>query len=109
VSRTFVVLSCTVVFTLSGGPSALTFTGSGPGGDGSGQIGGDALTRASESALAATGGGRVTGHEFGDEESFCEVHVTLVDGRQVDVRLDESFAVVSRSGEERPEDRPAGG
>ena len=98
VSRTFVVLSCTVVFTLSGGPSALTFTGSGPADDGTGASGGDALTRASESALAAAGGGRVTGTEVGDEESFYEVEVTLDDGRQVDVQRDEWFAVVRRSG-----------
>jgi hypothetical protein len=37
----------------------------------------------------------VTGTEVGDEESYYEVEVTLDDGRQVDVQLDESFAVVS--------------
>ena len=56
-------------------------------------ITGDALQKASEAALAETGGGRVTGTEVGDEESYYEVEVT-VDGRQVDVQLDESFAVV---------------
>ena len=58
-------------------------------------ITGDALQRASAAALAETGGGRVTGTEVGDEESYYEVEVTLSDGRQVDVQLDESFAVVS--------------
>ena len=58
-------------------------------------ISGDALTRASEAALAETGGGRVTGTEVGDEESYYEVEVTLDDGRQVDVQLDRSFAVVA--------------
>ena len=53
-----------------------------------------ALTRASEAALAATGGGRVTGTEIGDEESLYEIEVTLPDGRQVDVQLDANFAVV---------------
>jgi uncharacterized membrane protein YkoI len=57
-------------------------------------ITGDALQRAEEAALAETGGGRVTGTEVGDEESYYEVEVTLDDGRQVDVQLDESFAVV---------------
>jgi len=57
-------------------------------------ITGDALTRASEVALAHTGGGRVTGTEVGDEESYYEVEVTLDDGRQIDVQLDESFHVV---------------
>jgi uncharacterized membrane protein YkoI len=57
-------------------------------------ITGDALQRAEDAALAETGGGRVTGTEVGDEESYYEVEVTLDDGRQVDVQLDESFAVV---------------
>jgi uncharacterized membrane protein YkoI len=57
-------------------------------------ITGDALDRAEEAALAETGGGRVTGTEVGDEESYYEVEVTRDDGSQVDVQLDESFAVV---------------
>ena len=66
------------------------------GDDGSGEpITGDALARASETALAHAGGGRVTGTEVGDEESYYEVEVTLDDGTQMDVQLDESFAVVS--------------
>ena len=60
-------------------------------------ISGDALEKASAAALAETGGGRVTGTEVGDEESYYEVEVTLDDGRQVDVQLDESFAVVGGS------------
>jgi uncharacterized membrane protein YkoI len=58
-------------------------------------ITGDALARASAAALQATGGGRVTGTEVGDEESYYEVEVTLTDGSQVDVQLDRSFHVVS--------------
>src|SRR3954466_911937 len=57
-------------------------------------ITGDALQKTSEAALAKTGGGRVTGSEVGDEESFYEVEVTLGNGDQVDVQLDEDFAVV---------------
>ena len=52
-------------------------------------------TKASAAALDHTGGGQVTGTEVGDEESYYEVEVTLDDGTQVDVQLDESFAVVS--------------
>jgi hypothetical protein len=59
-------------------------------------ISGAALQRASEAALAETGGGRVTGTEVGDEESYYEVEVTLDDGSQVDVQLDEDFGVVGR-------------
>ena len=52
------------------------------------------LDRAAAAALAHTGEGRVTGTEVGDEESFYEVEVTLEDGTQVDVQLDEQFVVV---------------
>lgn len=52
------------------------------------------LDRASAAALEHTGGGRVTDTEVGDEESWYEVEVTLDDGSQVDVQLDESFQVV---------------
>lgn len=57
-------------------------------------ITGSALERASAAALAASGGGRVTETETGDEESYYEVEVTLDGGRQVDVQLDKEFKVV---------------
>ncbi len=52
------------------------------------------LEKATDAALAHTGGGTVTETEKGDEESLYEVEVTLDDGSQVDVQLDENFAVV---------------
>jgi uncharacterized membrane protein YkoI len=55
---------------------------------------GSELDQASRAALAATAGGRVTETEVGDEDSYYEVEVTLDDGRQVDVQLDEQFKVV---------------
>lgn len=57
-------------------------------------ITGSTLERASNAALTATGGGRVTETEAGDEESSYEVEVTLDGGRQVDVQLDKEFKVV---------------
>jgi hypothetical protein len=57
-------------------------------------ITGDALAKASQAALAFTGSGTVTGTEVGDEESLYQVEVTLGDGSQVDVQLDQNFAVV---------------
>jgi hypothetical protein len=57
-------------------------------------ITGEALTKASEAALAFTGGGTVTGTEVGDEESLYEVEVTVADGSQVDVQLDQNFVVL---------------
>jgi hypothetical protein len=63
-------------------------------------ITGDALQRASAAALAHTGEGDVTETEVGDEESLYEVEVTLDDGSQVDVQLDEQFNVVGSSGDD---------
>ena len=62
-------------------------------------ITGTDLEKASAAALAHTGQGRVSGTEVGDEESYYEIEVTLDDGRQVDVQLDESFAVVGTEDE----------
>lgn len=50
--------------------------------------------QAEDAALAETGGGTVTETEVDDEDSKYEVEVTLDDGTQVDVQLDEDFAVV---------------
>ena len=52
------------------------------------------LEQAEQAALAETGGGKVTETEVDDEESKYEVEVTLEDGTQVDVQLDEDFQVV---------------
>jgi uncharacterized membrane protein YkoI len=67
-------------------------------------ITGDALQRASEAALAHTGGGRVTGSEIDDEESKYEIEVTLDNGDQVDVQLDAAFDVVSSENDGRGAD-----
>ena len=75
-----------------GGGAAIAAGGDDDGSDT--PITGDALEKAKAAALAHTGGGKVTGTEAGDEESAYEVEVTLPDGSQVDVQLDESFAVV---------------
>ena len=67
-------------------------------------ITGPALERASQAALEAVGEGEVTETETGDEDSFYEVEVTLDDGSQVDVQLDEQFAVVSSEVDDEDED-----
>ena len=94
VSGTLVVLAGTIVLALSGGPSTLTSAGGGPRGDGAEGSGADGLTRASAAALAEIEGGRVTGTEISDEDSYYEVEITLGDGQQVDVQLDASFHVL---------------
>lgn len=65
---------------------------------------GAALQHASAAALAHTGQGTVTGTEVGDEESYYEVEITLDDGTEVDVQLDESFAVVGSDADSRTAD-----
>ena len=80
-----------LVAAIAGGTGAVVATG---GDDDEAPITGTALEQASKAALAHTGGGRVTETEVGDEESYYEVEVTLDDGSQVDVQLDESFNVV---------------
>ncbi len=64
------------------------------------------MVRPEAVALEHTGGGVVTGTEEGDEESFYEVEVTLDDGSEVDVQLDENFEVVTSEAEAEsgPED-----
>lgn len=59
------------------------------------RITGDELERATTAALAHLGEGRVTGSEIDDEESKYEIEVTLENGDQIDVQLDEEFNVVS--------------
>ena len=64
------------------------------GGDSETPITGSDIDRASAAAIDHLGGGRVTDTEVGDEESYYEVEVTLEDGGQVDVQLDENFDVI---------------
>lgn len=80
----------------------------GVGGDSDAPITGPARAKAEAAALAYTGGGRVTDTEVGDEESYYEVEVTQPDGSQVDVQLDENFAVVGSSADEQSDDEGAG-
>jgi hypothetical protein len=95
ITRKFAVMVGAVVVVGAGGIGIAAASGGSESTEGPDvPISGAALQRASEAALAETGGGRVTGSEVGDEESWYEVEVTLDNGDQVDVQLDEHFAVV---------------
>jgi hypothetical protein len=83
----------------AGGGGAYAWAGAGDDDATETPITGTDLQKASATALAHTGGGRVTGTEVGDEESYYEVEVTLDGGGQVDVQLDESFNVVGSEGD----------
>jgi len=79
--------------------AGVSVAAAGGGDDSEGPITGSDLDRASAAALEATGGGEVTETEVGDEESYYEVEVTLDDGSEVDVQLDQDFEVVSSEAE----------
>jgi uncharacterized membrane protein YkoI len=94
------VMALVAVAALGAGGAAIATAASGGGEDGADKaITGPALDQASRAALAHTGGGKVTGTEVGDEESYYEVEVTRDDGSQVDVQLDRSFHVVGAKGD----------
>ena len=67
-------------------------------------ITGNALEKASAVALAQIGEGKVTDTEVGDEESYYEIEITLDNGDQVDVHLDENFKVISTEYEGEDDD-----
>jgi hypothetical protein len=92
------LIAAGVVAALGAGGAAVAVGTSGSGDDEGTQkaISGDARQQASEAALKHTGGGKVTGTEVGDEESYYEVEVTTDAGQQ-DVQLDRNFNVVSSS------------
>jgi uncharacterized membrane protein YkoI len=93
-----IIIAAGAIAALGVGGAAIAGAASG-GEDGAGGdkgISGPALDKASASALKATGGGKVTGSEVGDEESYYEIEVTRDDGSQVDVQLDRSFNVVQQ-------------
>ncbi len=97
--RTIIIgaVAATAVLVGGGVGIAQAQRGADDGGETETPIPGADLERASAAALAETGGGRVTETEVGDEESYYEVEVTLDDGSQVDVQLDDQFQVVSAS------------
>jgi len=95
-----------VVAALAAGGAAVAGATGATGGDDRGErpdqaITGSALQRASDAALKATGGGKVTETEQGDEDTYYEVEVTKADGSQVDVQLDRAFERFARGDEAR--------
>jgi len=58
-------------------------------------IASDVLQKASAIALEYIGEGKVTDTELGDEEGYYEIEITLDNGKEVDVHLNEDFEVMS--------------
>jgi hypothetical protein len=96
-NKRILIAALAVVALGVGGTAIAGATGGGDDGGGHDKaIAGSALDRASAAALKATGGGKVSETEVGDEESYYEVEVTRADGSQVDVQLDRDFNVVGQ-------------
>jgi uncharacterized membrane protein YkoI len=105
------VIAAAAIAALAVGGAAIAGAAGGGGDDGKEgkdkAISGQALDKASAAALQATGGGKVTGTEVNDEESYYEVEVTRADGSQVDVQLDRGFNAVGQKADH--EDANGGG
>lgn len=91
-----------------GGGAGAVVAGGGDDDEAEQAITGTDLERASDAALEHTGGGQVTGTEVGDEESYYEVEVTLGNGSQVDVQLDEGFNVVGDEADDSDDEGGSG-
>lgn len=106
-TRTKVAVAATTIGCLIAGGAGIARAGSG--GDSTDTpIPPSDLARGSAAALSHTGQGRVTGTEIGDEESLYEIEVTLDDGSQVDVQLDERFDVVMTMSDNETANDPGG-
>jgi hypothetical protein len=86
---------------------ALAIAGSGAGmavalggGDDDQPLTGTALEKATEAALAHTGGGTVVETEAGDDGAAYGVEVRLDDGSQVEVNLDANFNVIGQEADD---------
>ncbi len=95
-TRTKIIVAGVAVAAAAGAGIGVATAGAGSNDDREGPITGAELDPASAAALAETGEGEVTETEVGDEDSFYEVEVTLDDGSQVDVQLDQDFNVVDQ-------------
>jgi hypothetical protein len=92
------------VVLVAGAVSAGIAIAAGAGGEDEAPLTGSALERATDAALAHTGGGTVTETEVGDDGAAYGVEVRLADGSQVEVNLDENFKVIG----DEPDDDGAG-
>ena len=70
------------------------------GGDDDKALTGSTLQKATNAALAHTGGGTVVETEAGDDGAAYGVEIRLDDGTQVEVNLDENFNVIGREADD---------
>lgn len=91
--RTRLIAAGALALLLAGGGAGAAVAA---GGDDDRPLTGETLQRASAAALQATGGGTVIETESGDDGAAYGVEVRLPDGREVEVNLDEAFAVIGQ-------------
>ncbi|SRR6266508_4574713 len=108
--RTKIIVSTVAAVGILGAAGTGMAVAGGVGDDDGGDtpITGTALDQASAAALEHTGGGKVTGTEVNDEQSYYEVEVTLDNGNQVDVQLDKNFKFVGEDNDGKGEDEGSG-
>jgi uncharacterized membrane protein YkoI len=92
--RRKLILIVALVLALGGLSAGLAIAAGG--GDDDQPLTGSTLAKAKAAALEYTGGGTVIETEVGDDGAAYGVEIRLDDGRQVEVNLDENFAVVGR-------------
>ena len=93
------VIAIALVLALAAASGGIAIA-SGVGRDDDKPLSGATLERATDAALAHTGGGTVTETELGDDGSAYSVEVRLANGDQVEVNLDENFEVIGQEGDD---------
>jgi uncharacterized membrane protein YkoI len=88
------------VLVLAVGAVSAGFAIAAGGGDDDRPLTGTSLERATDAALAHTGGGTVVETEIGDDGAAYGVEIRLADGRVVEVELDESFDVIGQENDD---------
>ena len=97
--RRKLVIAIALVLALAAASGGIAIA-SGVGRDDDKPLTGTTLERATDAALAHTGGGTVTETELGDDGSAYSVEVRLANGDQVEVNLDENFEVIGQEGDD---------
>jgi uncharacterized membrane protein YkoI len=97
-NRTIAILVALVA--IGAGAGIVVANGAGEDSDTDAPLVGSDLDRATEAALAHTGGGTVIESEVGDDGAAYGIEIRLDDGSVVEVNLDSSFAVIGSEADE---------
>jgi uncharacterized membrane protein YkoI len=98
--RTKLIATSAIVATVIAGGAVAAVAGGGGDDDSDAPLQGSALDRATDAALAHTGGGTVVETEVGDDGAAYGVEIQLEDGTTVEVNLDRNFDVIGQATDE---------